>query len=301
MRAQRASGPDGLAGMSAVVEIRAVRILRPVLACPRAQLQASLIVAGQGWIDDPSNRNPDYLRVKLRSRLEALDGQAAVVERLQGLAARFGRLRAMREAQAARLLARTAMLHPAGFAVLDPGLLLEAPEETALKALAAVLTTVSGADYPPRRDRLERLFRSLPAGLAGGRTLQGCVILPHRGGLLIARELAATAPPAFAHKNAITHWDGRFALALGDVAHPLWIGALGGDLRSIRRDVPTAVLAAIPPAARATLPALRDAKGVVAVPALRYFAGWLREAGTTPFRMVFRPTRPAADAGFRIV
>jgi len=302
MRALRQSGSDGLAGMASLTEGRAIRVLRPLLGFPRARLEANLRAEGQRWIDDPSNRNPAFLRTSLRAELRALDDPDAVVERLAALATRFGRLRQRAEEARAALLARMIMLHPAGFAVLDTASFLAAPENLALDALAAVLTMVSGGDYPPRRERLERLFGFLPKGLGSGRTLAGCVIRPYRGRLLIAREAAAIAPPVRVGQGAVTRWDGRFDLAFepGNKAE-LWLGALGADLGLIRGAIPAAARAVIPAAVRATLPVLRNAKGVVAVPALRYFDPWLWEAGTTRFRMLFRPTRPLTGAGFRIV
>lgn len=301
MRLLRGSGVEGLAGMAPVVEHRAVRLLRPLLTLPRARLRATLTAAGQSWIEDPSNTNPAYLRVKLRSQSELLDKGGFSSERCADLALRFGRVRVTLEAERARLLARAVILHPAGFAWLDPRPLLEAPEELGLAGLAAIITTVSGADYPPRRERLERLFRLLPEGLAGGRTLGGCLILPRRGKLLICREPAAVAPPRPAAPGATTRWDGRFSLALDAASDDLSLGALGADAPVILNAVQPLVLAGIPPAVRTTLLTLRDTNWVVAVPALGYFSPRRPEATAAAIRAAFRPTRPLAGAGFRIV
>ena len=64
MRAARDSGPDGLAGMAALVEHREARLLRPLLAVPRARLTATLQARGIGWIDDPSNEDRRFERVR---------------------------------------------------------------------------------------------------------------------------------------------------------------------------------------------------------------------------------------------
>src|SRR6185436_2130692 len=62
MRAARQSGPDGLAGMSAAVELPEVRLLRPLLGVLRSRLTATLIARGVPWIDDPSNADPRFER-----------------------------------------------------------------------------------------------------------------------------------------------------------------------------------------------------------------------------------------------
>ncbi|HEX6841515.1 MAG TPA: tRNA lysidine(34) synthetase TilS, partial [Stellaceae bacterium] len=185
LRLMRGSGPDGLAGMSASVERGQCRVLRPLLPVPRARLVATLHRLGQGWVEDPSNRDHRYARARLRQALTPLAEAGLTSERLAAAAARLGRVRAALEAEVARLLARCAAIDPAGFARLDAAALAAAPAEIGARALAAVLLMVGGAAYPPRGERLERLYRRLAGGaLGGGATLGGCRILPRRGGLL---------------------------------------------------------------------------------------------------------------------
>jgi tRNA(Ile)-lysidine synthase len=294
LRLARGSGLDGLAGMAAVAERASCRRLRPLLAVPRARLEATLRAAGRVWIEDPSNRDPAYLRVRLRQAEAVLAAAGLDSARLAETAARLGRARAALEAGVATLLARTALVHPAGFVRLDPAALMAAPEEIGLRALAAVLALVGGASYTPRLERLERLYRALPGGIGAGRTLGGCRILPQRGRLLVCREPAAVAPPVAALPGGAVHWDGRFCLYLPTTAPPgLSLGALGAAR--------LAVLPAWPAAARAGLPALSDGRGVLAVPALGYVregaeGGWLAAA-----RLFFRPSRPLSGSGFTVV
>ena len=199
MRHARGSGVDGLAGMSSIIERGAIRLLRPLLNVPRAQLRAFLDARGQRWIEDPSNRNPAFTRVRVRDELGgALPGSAKA--HLAATAARLGRERAIREVEEARLLARFVALDPAGFAAIapqafDPQVFVW-PEALGVKMLGAVLATVSGSDYPARTEQIERLYRALAGGLAQDRTLGGCLILPRRGKILVCREPAAVARAA---------------------------------------------------------------------------------------------------------
>lgn len=306
MRLLRGSGVDGLAGMAVAAERGAVRVLRPLLGVPRRQLKATLEAAGQAWIEDPSNRNPAYLRARLRADGDAFAARGLSVDRLAGMASQFGRARLALEAGSAALLAQCVAFHPAGFAWLDSAPLAAAPEALGLKALASLLTTVSGAAYPPRQERLERLFRLLaqglsPRGLGGGRTLAGCLLLPRRGKILVCREPAAVAPPVPARPDGATRWDGRFTLDLAAEAPQDWqIGALGADAARIRDLAPSGAWAAVPAAARFALPALRDGTEIVAVPGLDYLPQ-RRNAPEASVRLSFRPTRPLAAGRFTIV
>jgi tRNA(Ile)-lysidine synthase len=216
--------------------------------------------------------------------------------------ARLGRARAEAESEDARRLARWVTLHPAGFAVIDPEGFRRV-EGIGLKAFGAVLATVSGREYPPRRERIERLYHELAVAPSAGRCLGGCFIAPRRGKILICREPAAVAPPVALARGMWTRWDGRYELFL-DRAAPaaLSVGALGSDFSLIREQVAGNRAMALPAVVRASQAALRSGKDVVAVPLLGYF-GQCREKEATraACRVRFRPSRSLTGAGFRIV
>jgi tRNA(Ile)-lysidine synthase len=66
IRRRAGSGPDGLAAMSAARELPGCRLVRPLLAVPRARLGALLAAEGQPFLSDPSNANPAFERSRLR-------------------------------------------------------------------------------------------------------------------------------------------------------------------------------------------------------------------------------------------
>jgi tRNA(Ile)-lysidine synthase len=290
MRAMRGSGADGLAGMASIVERTAIRLLRPLLDVPRATLCAYLRARGQCWIEDPSNRNRAFTRVRIRAALGASPPRP---EPQRAIA------RAQRENQVARHLARFVALDPAGFAIVDP-LAFAAPEGLGIKALGAILTTISGSDFPPRTERIERLYRALGAcGVTEDRTLGGCLILRRRERILVCREPAAVAAPQPLVPGQAAHWDGRFWVTLAGTAPArLTLGALGADAPAVAREQGKSATSRLPAAVRASLPALRDSKGVVAVPALGYFKTRVEAEAC---RIEFRPIRSLTGAGFTIV
>lgn len=195
LREQAGSGPDGLAGMAATVELPQVRLLRPLLPVPRARLRAVLAGAGERWVEDPSNRNLAFARVRLRLGGEA-SGRAA--SRIARAARAAGRVRAAREARLSRLLAQAAALYPDGRAEADAAALCAAPRDLSRRALARLVLCVGGRPFPPRGERLDRLTDALRDGaLAAARTLGGCRIHSEDGRLVVAREpgrTRATAP-----------------------------------------------------------------------------------------------------------
>jgi tRNA(Ile)-lysidine synthase len=300
LRLARGSGLDGLAGISAVSERAECRVLRPLLDVPPERLRERLREDGQAWIEDPSNRNAGFARVRVRQARALLTAEGLSAERLGETLRHLGRARQALEAGTAGLLARAVTLHPAGFAWIDPEAIRRVESELGLRALAAVLATVGGAEYPPRLERLERLYDALGRDAQGrGRTLGGCCLVASAGAVLVCREPAAMEPPVALSPGGAFIWDGRFRVETEQACPAgLTVGALGQD----RHDLPPEArrrLRMLPGPARPTLAVLRDQAGWAAIPAL----AWAREPvhflGIA--RIAFRPSRALAPVGFTVV
>jgi tRNA(Ile)-lysidine synthase len=160
MRAARQSGPDGLAGMAALVEYRHARLLRPLLPIPRAQLTATLEARAVPWIDDPSNLDSRFERARLR--------KSGVVSSAAG--DRHGRARAARDRRLAAAavellefgLPDAIAIDRAGFARLG--------RDVAEALLSRVVQAIGSRDYPPRRERTERAAARLSLGVSRGKS-----------------------------------------------------------------------------------------------------------------------------------
>lgn len=72
MRLLRGSGARGLAAMRPESERDGIRILRPWLGIPRAEIQARARARGLTWREDPFNRDRAWLRPRVRHRLMPL-------------------------------------------------------------------------------------------------------------------------------------------------------------------------------------------------------------------------------------
>ncbi|MBI2236345.1 MAG: tRNA lysidine(34) synthetase TilS [Magnetospirillum sp.] len=291
LRLGRGSGVDGLAAMAAVQPTPWGRLLRPLLPLPRGRLETTLTARGQPWVEDPSNRNGAFARVRLRRLAGALAAEGMTAARLAATARRMGRARAALEQVTAAAAARAVEVHPGGFALVRPEVFREVAEDIGLRLLSRLLLAVGGGDYTPRLGRLERLYAQLAAGLPGARTLAGCRVAPWRGRLVVSREAARVAPPvALAPGTAVT-WDGRFAVRVAASAPAgLRLGALGGWRHQSGGELPAAV--------RSVLPALYDDDGVSAVPHLSYNLGLV---GRTLQSLVLAPAHPLTVAGHCLV
>ena len=254
MRLARGSGVDGLSAM-AKIKIRAggITLHRPLLGFTRDQLRGHLTAIGQGGIDDPTNEDETYDRVKARQMLETLAPLGLTKERLAATARMMGLARTALEVQAGDL-------HdvwdwsPLGFAQTDSAEFFALPREIALRRLSGVLKALTGATYRPRLQGLEALMDHISEG---GRTLHGCIVRRRGDKIVIMREPNAITDRENPGKSPIL-WDNRFEIDLtGPLDEGLMIAPLGEaglqqiplktkDLPQVWRDAPHVARVATP-------------------------------------------------------
>ncbi len=293
MRREKGSGLDGLAAMPAISEMSWGRLLRPLLGLPKAELQGMLTALDQPWIEDSSNRNFTFHRVRIRAALaESANKKALVAE-----AVHQGRERVRREAETAALLGRCCTIYPAGFALFDQKILTAASRIIAGRALGGVLSAVGGRYYRAGRSKVERLFDVIAEdGDKAARTLSGCRVMSWRGRLLICREERGLPAPRRLRSGERLVWDGRF-LATAAV-DGLSIAPLGqAGWQDVSQFLPSQVRQFVPAPVRAALPAFYANGNIFSVPSLSYYGGRRRDLGGV---IEFRPPKPIAGSGFYV-
>jgi len=264
MRLARGSGTEGLAAMQARSQRDRMLWLRPLLGVRRQALRAVLRAAGVGWVEDPTNEDTKYDRVKARRALAALAPLGIDAEGLARTAWHLQRQRRVLERAMAELARRARRWGALGEVRLDLAAMAGDEPDTALRLLADSLMRVSGAVYRPRFRALWEVWERISSGRGAATTLSGCLI---RSGAdsagdttaLICREPGACEPlrPLVAGD---TLWDRRWQVAVTGV----WpasarLGALGEPgLAALRAGAWTApsAWASAPRAVRLTTPAI---------------------------------------------
>jgi tRNA(Ile)-lysidine synthase len=152
--------------------------VRPLLDFGRQELRAFLASRKIEWVDDPMNADPRFSRARLRAAWPQLIELGLGPQRLADAAQHLGRARAALETMTEAFLGRGTRFAD-GAAAVDSVRLRMLPREVGLRALAKLLSLVSGEEYRPRFESLERLFDAiLGDALAGGATLHGCIVAP---------------------------------------------------------------------------------------------------------------------------
>lgn len=208
MRLARGSGVDGLSAMREQWQDRGQRWCRPLLAVRRQALRDWLTARRIDWIDDPSNENERFDRVKMRKALDLLEPLGLGVERLAGTAQTLSGARlALQQAtfEAADQVARI----ESGDVVFDLPKLSALPAEIRDRLMTHALMWISSNPYRPRRDSLSDAMSALNGGQRQV-TLHGCLITQKKDGLRVAREYEAVRE---LRTECGQLWDGRWYLS----------------------------------------------------------------------------------------
>jgi tRNA(Ile)-lysidine synthase len=274
MRLKRGSGLDGLAAIPRMGIWSGIAVERPLLGVTKARLIATLEARGIDFVSDPSNADARFERARVRRSAGALAALGLTAEALALSARRLRRAREALDQAAASFLARSSEVSAAGYATVDLGALLAAPEEIALRALARLIASVGGGEEPLRLAKLEALLASLAVSPGKAHTLGRCRIGPQKGRLGIFREMRTNALPAISLEPGMRAlWDNRFRIELSEEeCGPVIVGALGEQGARELRDRFHA-LATIPPLASRTLPACFRGGSLVGLPDLGALPG----------------------------
>lgn len=183
LAAARSAGPRGLAGMRARRALRpGLRLLRPFLSVPGARLQATTREAGLPVIDDPSNLDPRYDRVRLRRLLSAQPvDRAALLARIAGHQSARDALDGALGDLLAQLSSKDALrVFGDGAVRIDAAALDLADRGLRIELLARLVEAVGGQEHAPLRSQLDSLdaFLQNSEARSGGMTLGGVAIRP---------------------------------------------------------------------------------------------------------------------------
>jgi len=216
MRIAHRTGVDGLAGMAEETAISKgagppQRLLRLLLGEQREDLRDYVGACGARFIDDPSNDEPRFERVRMRRFLNSAPGRDALFKDSIALAVGAGALKAL-----SIRLGDAGFKRAGGAFLADGSISLGAIDDARLAA--RLIHAAGGGAHAPDADAAAAAFA---AALSGRRvTLSGALIDPEGKGLLIRREPAAILgrsdrpglrPLAMPPGSGIL-WDRRFAV-----------------------------------------------------------------------------------------
>ncbi|WP_171022153.1 tRNA lysidine(34) synthetase TilS [Cohaesibacter sp. CAU 1516] len=192
MRLLRGSGVTGLGAMRPEQKLDELTLLRPFLSVPKTRLRASLEAMDKRWVDDPSNHQDAYQRVRVRQWMPMLAAEGCDAERLAATARRMQRADAALEAMSEQSFHSDVEVKPGRSLRLSLDGLSSHLEEVRLRIWRRCIDYVAGAAYPPREEKLLALdlaYVRCNSERDGKRTFGGCCFEPDGHDLWIYREL----------------------------------------------------------------------------------------------------------------
>lgn len=195
------------------------RVIRPCLDMTRAELRHYLTTLKGQWVEDPSNEDPKYDRVRMRRLLPTLHEHGLGAATLANAARRMARAAEALRGRAAQVWegigteGRGADGAPTGELIFARDGFEATERETQMRLLSSALCYVSGHVYRPREAPLEGLLNCLLGG--GGGTLHGCEARMERDALRVFREYAAVQDLCVPLKSGAV-WDGRWRVFAPD-------------------------------------------------------------------------------------
>lgn len=185
MRMLRGSGISGLAAMARESERDGLVLARPLLHVAKSRLIATLNRAKLGFADDPTNRDPNFTRPRLRALMPALAAEGGSARNLARLASRLARANAavelladgaerylaLKDREASRSDAKSFDAKTLDAKTFDAEAFAAMPEEIRLRLLKRAIDRF-GHEGPAELGKVEALLAALDRAVAedpGGR------------------------------------------------------------------------------------------------------------------------------------
>ncbi len=279
IRLSRGSGVYGLSAMAPISVYKHVRLLRPFLFFGKERIILTLEKMKQDWIEDPSNKNTNFQRVRIRNIRSILGEEGIDNNKLSQTSKNLGRAKAAILDNVSSLAAESVSIYPEGYVILHRGKFLKAPEEIRLKLLSHILMCVSGKEFPPRLKNLEKLDRVLCSSRKNfGSTLHSCQIeslkksIPDNK-IIFFREMASIQDKKILLNGKSCIWDNRFQVSC-DIKIKntmIYCTKLGADgLKQVLKFFPDAGGSSIPYKVKLALPSVWAGRSLLSVPHLNF-------------------------------
>lgn len=222
MALARGAGVDGLSAMQAETTLNGLIIIRPFLEVTRARLRATLSHAGAKWMEDPTNHDTAYERVRVREALKLLEREGVGHA---GLARSSRRLSRARTAlvHAADILERDAVIHDvSGYCRIMRDPFFQAPDEIQLRCLLAATRTYGGG-MTQSLAGAEGLLDWMQAGTGKARTFAGCRIVRRSAEFVVGREGKRISETCIRIEpgQCVSAWDRRYIVSASCEAGPV--------------------------------------------------------------------------------
>jgi len=165
-----------------------VRLFRPLLSLTRSELRQVLTGLGVGWIEDPSNDNLDFERIRMRRELATGTSEFPDAQSVYVFANQVAVLRAQLARDCSKLVARHVRFLPAGLVELSVGALNGAADNVSSYLLRVLISVAGGRPYLVPCAAAVELVARLRVNKSSKHTLGSAIIERRADKILLWRE-----------------------------------------------------------------------------------------------------------------
>ena len=188
IRILRGSGLNGMVSFDQKTNLQNINLIRPLLKFSKQNLEYITKKVFKNYVEDPSNKNDQFKRVKIRNfiknlELEGLDNDKFYLT-IKNL--RFAN-ESIKYFVEKNLKDNSTNLNINGFVILNKNFFLQ-PEEVVFRSLTEVLKSVGKKYYPVRGKKIEKLIYQIKNDNSFKTTLGNCVIKKVNNSVIVSKE-----------------------------------------------------------------------------------------------------------------
>ena len=272
----RGSGLQGLTSFSSSYERNGLTLIRPLIDTPKSELISYARRKKINWVEDPSNENQKYDRVKLRKVLpliykEGFDKKVFLKS--------VKKLRLANQALdqiTKEFVLQYVIINKNISVFINQELFLTAPEDVQLRVLQNTIRIFSGERYysPNYLKILNLMNWARNDNNISAKTLGGTIFRKRKGGLILYKEVKKLndIKPIKLSKSKYKAWDNRFLIKInksvkGEISY---LGNEGVKILKSKKILGKKGFNGIPLTALYSIPAMWDGKRLISAPFFDY-------------------------------
>lgn len=272
IRLQRGSGLDGLSAIQELQVLNKVNIIRPLLHISKEELKSFLIEKNINWIDDPSNYNDTFTRVRIRNELS---NNHQYIDRICLASNHLRMVKNFVDKITNQYFNEIVRITSFGVAIINKNLLFQCDDYIITTILSRVLQIISCSDYKARYVNLENLIIKIREPNFQNASLMNCNIIYKKSlGLIISNSLSKNTNEKIEMYNFM--WKDRFKIEIPNHFNikEMYITSLDKYIwQNLDKKIIiyTEETKSLPKLSLFSMPVIKNLEKIVAIPYLNYY------------------------------
>jgi len=189
IRLTRGSGLAGLTSMAERFEYnKNLMIIRPLLNYYKKDLIQISRKVFKTFIVDPSNKNKNFLRTRIRKYRKLLDKEGFDTRKIVNTIENLSTAKNSLEFYKNRALKQYVRFYKKEKSTINLQLIYDEADEIIFRSFTSILALIGDSYYPPRSKKILRLINNVKKKSYRGSTLGNCIVKKSGNFLIVTRE-----------------------------------------------------------------------------------------------------------------